>query len=634
MTKKSEARAKDLFGKDYEEFCEVDPFNPKNEVQGYISRKPNEYYGALIITKINNESVPEQLIMSSPKMHYPFGKTADGTRNYNFPTAKSIEIYEKIDGTCIIAYPYTNGVDRFFSYKTRLRPFLRAGKFGDFPSMWRETSPPYLEEIKKLMLVKECNLVFELYGCVALGTKVLTDDLRWVAVETLKTGDKLVSIDENPTHNHTKRPSRYWRRGTVLHSYIEQQPSALVEFSDGTTLITSLNHPWFTKNNRWITTNEMLVHLKGRGRGKVIIKRIFKPWKSRHDYKGGWVAGFWDGEGSTSPHDKKRTRIVATQYRRDVAEVAIKHLNDCGYDAKYDGKKIYVNGGKTTVMRFIGEIRPFRMLKNFDIGDFGIFCVGEWKQDCNLLEVISVTNIGMQDVVHLGVDTKTYIANGFIMHNSQNPHLILYKNPLDIALLFGVTNAGRILSPTDLGDIGSIPVVNPFKVIDKDYVWNYEEIQRELEGKLTEEEDGHYSGTEGTVWYLKTPDGKCTQIKNKPETIETIHFASGAGGLCKNSVIATCWNALENTDTLTIKFVEQLLLEEFTPEDIESNHGLVERCIAFVISETEFRERVLSEYKAIGKSILLHKQEVMRSLSAKFDKGKMRKVYGIITAFG
>lgn len=372
---------RELFGKDYDEFCEVDPFNPKNEVSGYISRKPNEYYGALIITKVNNKSVPEQLIMSSPKMHYPFDAREDGTRNYRFPSAKSIEVYEKLDGTCVIAYAYTNGVNRFFAYKTRLRPFLSSSRFGDFLNMWKEVSPPYLKEIKQVMLAQQCNLVFELYG-------------------------------------------------------------------------------------------------------------------------------------------------------------------------------------------------------------------------------------------------------------GRNPHLVLYPNPLDIALLFGVTNAGRILSPTNLGDTANIPIVNRFKVIDKDYVWNYEQLQKELEAKLKPEEDGHYSGTEGTVWYLHTPDGKCLQLKNKPETIEAIHFSAGAGGLCKNAVITTCWNAFENTDTLTIEFVKQLLLEEFDPRIIEANHDLIENCVTFVTNEARFREQVIAEYKAIGKNILLNKQEIMRALSSKFDRKKMRKVYGIILSFG
>lgn len=41
---------KELFGNDYSEFSEVDLFNPQNTVTGFISRKSNEYYGALILT--------------------------------------------------------------------------------------------------------------------------------------------------------------------------------------------------------------------------------------------------------------------------------------------------------------------------------------------------------------------------------------------------------------------------------------------------------------------------------------------------------------------------------------------------------------------------------------------------------
>ncbi len=372
---------REVFGKDYQEFLEVDPFNPHTEVSGFISRKPNEFYGALIITKVNNKAVPDQLIMSSPKMHYPFYAREDGTRNYRFPSAKSIELYEKLDGTCIIAYTYTNGIDRFFSYKTRLRPFLGSSRFGDFYNMWKEVSAPHIKEIKKLMLANECNIVFELHG-------------------------------------------------------------------------------------------------------------------------------------------------------------------------------------------------------------------------------------------------------------SRNTHLILYKNSLDIALLFGVTNTGRILSPTDLKGLGNIPTVALFKVIDKDYVWNYEEIRKELQSKLTQVEEGYYSGMEGTVWYLHTPDGLCIQAKCKPETIEAIHFSAGAGGLCKNAVITTCWNAFENTDILTFKFIKELLQEEFDPEVIEAHRPLIEKCMTFVTNEAEFRNTVLAEYKATGMNILLNKPEVMRILSSKFQRNTMRKVYGIIATLG
>jgi len=369
---------RELFGKDYDIFILKDPFNPHNEVEGYISRKSNEYYGALVITAINGRKVPEQLIMATPKMHYPFDTRADGSRNYAFPSAKEIEIYEKLDGTNILAYFYTDGDNRYLTYKTRLRPFLSSSKFGDFETMWREMLERQGEtEIKREMIRSMCNLSFELYG-------------------------------------------------------------------------------------------------------------------------------------------------------------------------------------------------------------------------------------------------------------SRNPHLIVYNNALDIALLFGVTNTGRILSPTNLKN-PDLPIVSRMKIINKDYVWNYEETQHELQATLKQEEEGYYSGVEGTVWYLHTNDGRCLQYKCKPETIESIHFSAGARGLSKNIVIATCWNAFENTDSPTPDFIKQLLLEEFKPEIIEDN--LIDTCLNFVKSEADFRNKVLEAYKDIGDNILLNKRDVMRGLASKFPRERMGKVYSIIMSY-
>ena len=135
---------------------------------------------------------------------------------------------------------------------------------------------------------------------------------------------------------------------------------------------------------------------------------------------------------------------------------------------------------------------------------------------------------------------------------------------------------------------------------------------------------------EGTVWYLHTIDNKCIQLKCKPETIEAIHFSAGKGGLSKNVVLTTCWNAFENTDIITIDFINQLLLEEFKPEIIEANHCLIENCISVVTKEMEFKTKVLEKYKTTGKNILLEKREVMRELSQYFSKDKMKKVYSYI----
>ncbi len=367
---------KELFGNNYQEFCEVDPFNPKNKVEGYISRKPNEFYGSLIITKINDRAVTPQLIMGSPKMHYPFSPREDGSRDYKFPIVKNIEIWEKIDGSNVVAYQYSDGDNQYTTFKLRLRPFMANSRFGKFLDMWKEVASDYFTEIEREMERSNCNLSFEIFG-------------------------------------------------------------------------------------------------------------------------------------------------------------------------------------------------------------------------------------------------------------SRNPHLIIYKNSLNFALLFGVTNDGKILSPTELRN-PDLPIAVKIKSIDKDFVQNYEQLQIEFQDKLQQDEEGYYSGMEGCVWYAHTPDGGCTQFKMKPEVIEAIHFSQGGAGLSKTVILATTWNALENTDSPTIEFVSQLLLEEFDAHAIEANEHLIGRCITFVIGEAEFRNKVSTEYKATGLNILLNKTDVMRQLSTKFERNQMKKVYSVI----
>ena len=350
----------ELFGKDYREFSEIDPFNPQNEVTGYISRRATEYYGALVITHINGVAVKEQLIMGTPKMHYPFTTTQTGERKYNFPVANKVEIFEKLDGTNILVFSYTNGNDIFYTCKTRLMPFVNAGsRWGNFFAMWEEVIGDNRDYIHTLMSQFGCNLSFELYG-------------------------------------------------------------------------------------------------------------------------------------------------------------------------------------------------------------------------------------------------------------ARNPHLVIYDVPLAYALLFGVTNTGNIISLSRIDC--KLPKAKLIAKVDKDYSDAYINIQKQLEGGLRKLGDDTYVGVEGAVWYLQTIDKRTIQYKCKPETIEIIHFSQGKG-ISKNSILATCWNALENTDKLTIDFIKQLLLEEFEPPKVEANHYLIESCIKVVEDALIFRDRVLGEYRAIGLDIKLDKVAVMRKLS-------------------
>lgn len=148
----------DLADKGWESFEERDPFNPTNVVKGYIYKKEGAFYGSLYIEEINN--IPsKQFIRGVPKFNYPFDKAG----NWNFPPTKYINIYMKADGSVIFAYEIKFKDRRYVSYKTRLQPFLKNGKFNNFLDLWKEMLERY-PDIPEMILQTNVNLAFELCG--------------------------------------------------------------------------------------------------------------------------------------------------------------------------------------------------------------------------------------------------------------------------------------------------------------------------------------------------------------------------------------------------------------------------------------------------------------------------------------
>ncbi len=135
-----------------------DPFNPGNLVKGFISKRSDNRYGALAITHVNGEEA-FQIIYATPKQKYPFDKNG----KYRFPEAEKIEVYEKLDGTNVLAFNYQAAGKTFQSYKLRLSPFVRNSRFGNFLDMWQELLLRY-PGLDGICQANGCSLSFELYG--------------------------------------------------------------------------------------------------------------------------------------------------------------------------------------------------------------------------------------------------------------------------------------------------------------------------------------------------------------------------------------------------------------------------------------------------------------------------------------
>ncbi len=219
-------------------------------------------------------------------------------------------------------------------------------------------------------------------------------------------------------------------------------------------------------------------------------------------------------------------------------------------------------------------------------------------------------------------------ALGFELYGRRNTHLILYQEPLDCVLLFGVGKGGRPLSPSTLDSRG-VPVATLYSALaaGKDPVAEYGAIRQRLESGNRSVEDGKITGVEGAVWYVRTQAGDTVLFKCKPESVEEVHWVAGIN---KAAVTATCWNLFETQDVLTYETLYPLLAEEYADDEIERFRTCIDECIAAVREEMEFKSRVMAEYRQVGIKLSEDKGEVMRRLSAKFRKQEMKKVFTLI----
>jgi hypothetical protein len=232
------------------------------------------------------------------------------------------------------------------------------------------------------------------------------------------------------------------------------------------------------------------------------------------------------------------------------------------------------------------------------------------------------------DISHLPEINDCNIS--FELYGALNKHLILYKVPLDTAVLFGVDDKAEIRPPSILKTLG-VPIAPLHARLEgaKDYQREYQKHQVDCEAMNRETEDGTIEGTEGRVWYLQDIHNHIVMFKCKPESVEQIHWA--AGGLSKNAVIATAYNLLETDEQLTYDRLKELLLEEYSEDAIERFRPHIEAVIQQITEEMRFKEKILEFYYKLDLDFQREKNAVMRAFSQQYPKSLMRRIYSILS---
>jgi len=267
--------------------------------------------------------------------------------------------------------------------------------------------------------------------CVVPETRVLTADLRWVCAGDLVPGDRLVAFDE---HGAPRRGRRI-RFAEVVSNEPRCERTYAVDLESGQTLYATAEHPWLvgTRNDRnamrfhWRRTDELLgssaIQPNRFARRPVWLYQVVDPWRSIDTREAGWLAGFFDGEGTLgrSGSAGQALQITAAQNPGPTLQYAVDALHRYGFVSAVVGRRssairaqsLRVNGGINDALRFLGQVRPQRLLKRWV--DYPSM---QALRQIKMVRVVGLRDVGQREVAGLSTSTHTYIAEGFAVHNS------------------------------------------------------------------------------------------------------------------------------------------------------------------------------------------------------------------------
>lgn len=264
-------------------------------------------------------------------------------------------------------------------------------------------------------------------SCAVRGTRVLTADLRWVQIESLVPGERIVGFDEEPPSAEVSRRSRI----AVVEAVGRETKPCVRIVTDKGEITVSTDHLFVAKRDagdyRWFSPEELLP-------GHV-IQHIAAPWDEERSYGSGDVRRFFQEEPEISasidgcnPQPRvRRARRTSHLPEENNAVVRSKELEGASRQVSSDGRPHEVaqfpnRGGWRETLRFLGTFRPIWLLDRAEdlIADRVLDGPGATPA-----RILSIEPAGDRDVVAIATSTKTLITEGFLSHNcyGNNMHL-------------------------------------------------------------------------------------------------------------------------------------------------------------------------------------------------------------------
>jgi hypothetical protein len=273
-----------------------------------------------------------------------------------------------------------------------------------------------LNDVLDALQVQAVSIGINWYDCIPDGQRVLTSDLRWVPIEKIQVGDELIGFDESIGM------SAKYRRSTVTDLGAVNRPVYEITTTQGT-VRSSAGHLFVRchakAGQEWARADS----IKPGDR----LAYFMEPYGEDTSWEAGYLAGFFDGEGTVAgdyqlnfgqalgPTLDKAVRLLeAKGYNYTVKQLRQPGVDGRGIVSRKPLANVYVSGGYKGALRFLGEMRPGRLLANAHRLWEGKATKSRTSPP---VEVLSVRLVGDQKVNMIGTSTKTLIVEGFLSHN-------------------------------------------------------------------------------------------------------------------------------------------------------------------------------------------------------------------------
>jgi hypothetical protein len=241
--------------------------------------------------------------------------------------------------------------------------------------------------------------------CLAPGTLLLTDDLRWVPVEDLGIGDGVVGVDEFARG----KSGRSWRSGAVTSRAERETDLVRVVLVDGRSAVSSADHLWLAciggHKLEWVAADAL--------RPGDEISAPLTPWPSTPDTDLIWFGGILDGEGSwTVGNDLCFSQKDGRVFDRARAILEARDL-PYTFDKRPNGVNVLRLSGVRTMLSVLGQARPERFI---DSTRWHGRALRSRVYD-HKAKIAVVESARYGPVVSLGTSIRTLVANGIVGHN-------------------------------------------------------------------------------------------------------------------------------------------------------------------------------------------------------------------------